>query len=334
MTARTRNPSAEAAATVGPGWKPLVLEPSPPAVLHEPFADDPLAASADDPAVVSPIERPGSVCLSWAALVEQEPDLIPFAAERWLAAWPRLKPLPTDFATTRLGLHRAAAYLVSPARRKANGKIGLRHTQGGFGTPFFVVPGDDPTCSSQVRVDGTTLVVQRGSETTVEPLTTLNQGGELLGFDPDTEWASGYDIPEPGGLDDDLGIKPEGAAAVAAWCGFAFSVLEQVRADVESVEASIPQLWPEHFDPAIEVGSEQNQQRASYGLSPGDVEGSQQSPYLYVSVWYPDNLADDPFWNSETFPGATLPYEALLAADDQRTMALDFFRTGRNLLIG
>jgi hypothetical protein len=303
-------------------------------VLREPFADDPLAAPGDDPTVVAPIERPGSTSLSWAALVEQEPDLAPFAAERWLAAWPRLSPLPADYVSSRFGLHLVAAYLVSPARRKANGKIGLRHTQGGFGTPFFVVPGDDPDCASQVRVEGTDLVVQRGSETMAEPLTSLSKGAELLGFDPDTEWAASLEVPEAGDLDDDLGIELAGAAAVAAWFGFAFSVLEQFRADVESTEASVPQLWPEHFDPAMEVGSDDNQKRASYGLSPGDAEGGHQAPYLYVSVWYPEAMPDNPFWNSELFPGAIMSYEKLLAADDQRKAALNFFRTARGLLMG
>lgn len=38
-------------------------------------------------------------------------------------------PLPT-FADTRLAAHRLAVYVVSPARRRATGRIGLRAGEG------------------------------------------------------------------------------------------------------------------------------------------------------------------------------------------------------------
>ncbi|MEL7158367.1 MAG: hypothetical protein AAFN30_17450 [Actinomycetota bacterium] len=162
----------------------------------------------------------------------------------------------------------------------------------------------------------------------------MRQAAAFVGAEPDVDWASQFDIPEPGDLDAELAVDAAAAAALADWYGFAHSVLEELRADGASVDASNPQLWPEHFDPAIEVGSDEAKQRGSYGFSPGDAEGGRPEPYVYVSAWYPESLTDHDFWNSTTYPGATLTYDELLAAPDQRAAALDFLRRGRDLLAG
>lgn len=81
----------------------------------------------------------------------------------------------------------------------------------------------------------------------------------------------------------------------------------------------------EHFDPAFEMGSYEAGERASYGASPGDE--SHPEPYLYAAAWG-DIDRSDPFWNDTTFNGASLSYQELLAADDQRGVALDFIRSG------
>lgn len=329
--ADVRNPRLEAQSIIGDRGHALVLEPSPPAVTVEPFADDPPTPTADGP-IVSPIVRPGEGNGStWDELAATDPDIAAFASARWLGAWPRLTPLPAGFAATRLGLHRVGAYLMSPARRHANGKIGLRYTMGGFGTPFFDVSG----VHTQLRVDGVDLVRQQADRVESVAVSTLNELGSFLGIEPDVAWASQFDIPGPGGLDDDLGVDAESATALGNWFGFAYSVLEELRADEASVDASNPQLWPEHFDPAIEVGSDAAKHRGSYGFSPGDAEGGNTEPYIYVSAWYADDALDDnPFWNSTTYPGAILTYADLLAADDQRATALAFLRNGRDLIAG
>ena len=48
-----------------------------------------------------------------------------------------LEVLPPDYAETREALHRLACYVLSPARKAVTGRIGLRSTPGGFGTPVF-----------------------------------------------------------------------------------------------------------------------------------------------------------------------------------------------------
>jgi hypothetical protein len=233
--------------------------------------------------------------------------------------------LPPDFSTSRLGLHRVAAYLVSPARRQVTGRIGLRATPGGFGTPLFLG-------NQWVRVVGTDVVVEIEGDRSVVPITSLNQIGEAMGLAPDVAWASQFDIPDPGELDADLGVAEPGAAALAGWYAFAWSIFEELRDDEASIDASEPQLWPEHFDPAIETGSDALKQRASYGFSPGDA--AHDEPYLYVGPWYADNRPDSDYWNATSFPGSALTYGKLLEADDPRAVALAFLRQGREILAG
>src|SRR5690242_4922594 len=142
------DPLAEARERAGAGYDVRVLEPSPPAVPVEPFADDPTArgAAGAGQLILSPVSD-GDV--TWDALCRERADLVPFCAERWLGAWHTLSPLANhdSFLETLESLHALAEHVVCGARHRANGKIGLRFVRGGFGTPFY---GDD----EQVRVVG------------------------------------------------------------------------------------------------------------------------------------------------------------------------------------
>lgn len=326
-----RNAKSEANAVLDGRLNALVLEPSPPAVTEEPFADDPLARAADGAPLVLPFAVAEGSATTWRQQADGRSEVTAYAMANWLGPWKQLAALPAAFADTRLALHRLAAYVVSPARRRATTKIGLRYTAGGFGTPFFADP-DDASVSVQIRVAHSELIVQRDDTAEAIPITTLREAGAFVGIEPDVEWAAQFDIPEPGDLDAQLTVDAAAAGALADWYGFAYSVLEELRHDAASVDASNPQLWPEHFDPAIEVGSDAVEHRGSYGFSPGDAEGGSTEPYVYISAWYPDSITDDTFWNSTTFPGAILTYAQLLAARDQRAEALDFLRHGRDLL--
>ena len=81
------------------------------------------------------------------------------------------------------------------------------------------------------------------------------------------------------------------------------------------------QLWPEHFDLSVELGSEPARRRAGYGASPGDE--LHPEPYLYVVPW--GEVPPGEGWEAEGFAGAQLGYDALLAGADQRALALSFF---------
>ena len=138
--------------------------------------------------------------------------------------------MPASFPETRIALHKIAEAVVAPARMPEN-EIALRYTRGGFGTPFFEQYGAE----CQVRVEHGELVRQRGNEETREPLP---------------------------------GVDIAAATALGDFYGLACSVLEQLRADEPEGDPSVVQLWPEHFDLAIELGSESAGQRSNFGASP------------------------------------------------------------------
>lgn len=135
MMAEVDDPRVEADERTGGGFDVRVLEPSPPAVMIEPWlADDPVhraGPSAGD--VVAPVRGLGR---TWDELARGDADLASWCADRWLGAWRRLEPLPTAFDVDRARLHGVAQEL-SEARRAATGKLGLRWVRGGFGTPWF-----------------------------------------------------------------------------------------------------------------------------------------------------------------------------------------------------
>jgi hypothetical protein len=78
----------------------------------------------------------------------------------------------------------------------------------------------------------------------------------------------------------------------------------------------------------VEIGAEEGGHRAAFGASPGD--DAHPEPYLYVSPWAAPPAHT--FWNDAHFNGASLPYQEMLVASDQRMAALDFFQTGIALL--
>jgi hypothetical protein len=256
-----RDARAEAQRVLGPNAR--VLEPSPPAATEPPwFADDPTGGEPIDYS-----SHAGDV--AWRQ-------------RRWLGPYARLEQLPPTFAATRLELHALAEHTISPARAAANGKIGLRWTLGGFGTPFF-------GAEEQLRIEHGRLVHQRGGHATRADL--------------------GQGVDEPA------------ATALGEYHGFATSVLEALRAAHAELDPSRVQLWPEHFDVSVELGSEQDGRRAGYGASPGDEQHAE--PYLYVVPW--GEVPSGTRWQAHGFAGAELDYRELLGAEDQRALALAFF---------
>ncbi len=102
----------------------------------------------------------------------------------------------------------------------------------------------------------------------------------------------------------------------------ATAALEQLRAS--AIDPSRVQLWPGHFDPAIEAGSEDN--RASYGASPGDE--AIPEPYLYIGLWYPDKANIDQSAtevDGASFAGALLPLSEFPIGEDPVVVASRFW---------
>lgn len=287
-----RNPRTDAAARLAGRYEARVLEPSPPAVEEPPwFADDPVARGDVPPGrhrqVVSPVATGD---LRWEELSRGNANLAAWCEERWLGPHRRLRPAPPGLEATRLALHEVAEHTIAPAREQANGKIGLRYTIKGFGTPFF---GAD----EQVRVEGTDLVTAHGDDEDRRP----------------------------------LDVDKAGAALLADWFGYAAWLLEELRAsDGAGEEPSRVQIWPEHFDMAVDVGAGPG--RATIGASPGDEQHPE--PYLYVLALAPTGELGGALWNATGFTGAELPYAALLGAADQGAAGLEFARTRLAALAG
>jgi hypothetical protein len=271
------------------------------------FADDPAArgAPSGETQVVSPVST-GDI--AWTDLAATDATLADFCRERWLGPYKELEPVPPTLGVTRTALHTVAERVISPARQRDNGKIGLRWTLGGFGTPYF---GAD----AQIRVDGGQLVIDAGEEERRHPLTSVRDAAAVVGFD-----LSGADEEQ---ADAPLEIDVTASRFLGDWFGFVTGVLEQLRAEApEEWEPSRVQLWPEHFDVSVELGNEQAEQRAGYGGSPGDA--LHPEPYLYVTPWTAQPTGE--LWQASGFAGAELPYASLLAAPDPRAAALEFFR--------
>ncbi len=319
MTRDHRNAAAAATALLGDGYSARVLEPSLPTVSEGPFfADDPVAVGeADGLVVVSPVSNGDQ---TWDQLITERPDLAEFARAHWLGARGSLPTVPDNYPEARNAFHRLAYSVVAEARRRSNGKFGLRYTARGFGTPFF---GND----EQVRVMGDLVVHQTADAVREIPITTLAEVAAALGIEPGTD-AAEHDSPPLGDINEPLAVNATTGIFLGEWFGFAWSVIEELRATPGAIDPERPQLWPGHFDPALAIGAVEAG-RATYGCSPGD--HSHDEPYLYVGAWG-DVDRNDPYWNETTFNGASLPFSALADGDDPYSIALQFFRSGYDRL--
>lgn len=235
----------------------------------------------------------------------------------------RLRPLPDRYIETRDELHQIAFFALGPARYRAEGRMGLQAAPGGFGTPEFD--------GKVARVEGDSIVLEEADKVATQAITTVRAAAGFLGIDYQVDWYEDFHDPlEPMDPDTPLGVDDTSSRALGQWFNFGFDVLGELRGHgVEGDDVSEVQLWPEHFDPATEMGSQETGQRASYGASPGDT--GHQEPYLYVAPW--DEIDEaNPYWGSESFNGSILPYQELVAAEDPTQFALDFLLEGYRIL--
>lgn len=228
------------------------------------------------------------------------------------------------FRHTRLALHAVAEQVLAAARYRATGRIGLRAVDGGIGTPPYEWDGRE----EELRVVGSELIVRRDDETTTTPLTTLAAAGAAAGIAPNPP-SDVYTPTTDHSADAALAIDADAATALGAWFGAVWVALEELRDQSGGdEEPSEVQLWPEHFDAAMETGNESRRARATYGASPGD--GPHDEPYLYVELW--SDVAPDPFWNDHAFKGASKSYSEVAAEGDVDAAMRGFFAQARELL--
>jgi hypothetical protein len=199
--------------------------------------------------------------------------------------------------------------------------MGLRPRPGGFATPEFG--------GRIVAVDGRLLVIETDSGIASRTITTVRDACDFLGVPYRVDWYVGFRDPLTPRDPDELLAVDEGAVGqIGEWLMFGAGVLQSISAMAdEGDEVTEAQLWPEHFDLAIEMGTEEA--KASYGFSPGD-EGHPE-PYLYVSAWGPIDRSDS-FWNDPHFNGGSLGHAELLRAEDPVAASIEFLMRGYRIL--
>lgn len=213
--------------------------------------------------------------------------------------------------TTRRSLHALAVQVISPLRVQATGnEIALRVRPGGFGTPAL-------PDGSWVGVSGTEVVrLGAGGDEQQTAITSLRAAALFVGL------VGGASLP-----DDPLEVHAGAAAVLAESWAIGEEALIAFAAEGAD-DPSPPILWPEHFDIAVEAGSEAAGTRATYGVSPGDADHDE--PYAYVAPWTsPETTGPATFWNATGFTGAERP----VGADDAGELAA-FFREAARLLGG
>ena len=216
--------------------------------------------------------------------------------------------LPPTFTATRSGLHRLACFVIAPARKARTGRIGLRSTGDGFGTPPF----ED---GARIAVRGTELITADQAA----PITTLRDGAAFVGIELSPDPGVGRDLPP---YEPDVGLAVDEQASLALGTWFAFGAAALARMVVDGGTISEAQLWPEHFDLAV-VATLADGSGVNVGFSPGDSFSAE--PYAYVG---PHDLrrVDQSFCNAPF--GAVRTYAELAAAPDPAAAADAFIAEG------
>jgi hypothetical protein len=234
----------------------------------------------------------------------------------------RLGALPTTFEATRASLHRVAVHVLARRRQALTGKIGLRATPGGFGTP---AAGPEPEV---VRVTGARLVRERTGATAASTsldLTEASLADAALVAEVDLAAALdvGHDTPSLGDPDAALSVDLAAAVALGRWFALAWDVLDAALGALgPPAQPSVVQLWPEHFDAGCDVAA--GGRRVNLGASPGD--GGEPEPYLYVGPWDDARPGDAAYWNAPF--GAVLRHRDLQTSADPAAHGVAFMLEG------
>jgi hypothetical protein len=225
-----------------------------------------------------------------------------------------MTPPPPNFVSTREALRSLACYAISPARKARTGRIGLRSTGEGIGTPPF----DD---GSRIAVRGDRLSIEPDRDV---PITTLRAAAELLGITLSPDPGVGHDLP-PFTPDDALAVDATASLWLGAWYDFASRQLDRLATRLADGTVSEAQLWPEHFDLAVTV--DLHGSAVNIGFSPGDA--ATLEPYVYVGPHDTSGL-DGSYWNAPF--GAVLSHAELRATDDPDGTTELFIDEGLRLL--
>ncbi len=202
----------------------------------------------------------------------------------------------TTFASSRQSLHRVAVHVVARARVEAAARFSLRVAPGGFGTPDLAPHG------RRVRVSDTYLVVESDAPVEASARSMAIHGSSLAdlaafaGVDLAAPLDVGHDTLPVGDVDAPIELRVEGARIVTGALGMIAAILDRVLGDLPAeANPTLPRLWPEHFDVAIEAQAAPGR-RVNLGGSPGD--GFSDEPYVYAGPWTADRPGAAEFWNA------------------------------------
>ena len=230
-----------------------------------------------------------------------------------------------DPSVSRLPLHRIAVHVLARARVEASGRFSLRPSIGGFSTPDLAPNG------LRVRVSGSRLVVESDMAGAASAQSMEIDGhslGELAAFagvDLGGALDVGHDTPPAGAPEEPITLDTNGALDVTGWFGVVAAILDEVLAQLPATAgATLPRLWPEHFDIAIEADAHPDR-RVNLGGSPGD--GFNDGPYLYVGPWTAGRPGDAVFWNA-SFGGFRTRDELMSDGDDLVAAGVAFLLDG------
>jgi hypothetical protein len=235
-----------------------------------------------------------------------------------------LGPLSPDHVVGRLELQRVATHILGRARFLATGRFGLRVTGDGIGTPAFGPDGD------VVRIYDGMLVLERQRDGVGRTRVSAISGSSLaalaafVGVDLGVTFSAGPAAPGVGDPSRPIIVDPGTVAEMLRWFRLGLSAFDRLLPSLS--DASIIQLWPEHFDLGLDAATARG--RVNIGASPGD--DAHPEPYLYLGPWDADRPGDPAYWNAPF--GALLGHSELRAADDPLDVATSFFRRGLELL--
>ncbi len=237
-----------------------------------------------------------------------------------------LREIVDDYDNTRLTLQRVATHVLARRRWVHTRRFGLRVGADGIATPMF---GDD---DESLRVVGATLFHERridgDARTTAASIhgASLRALGAFADVDLGAAFSAGHDTPDVGDLDAPISLDADAVALITNWYRVGHEALDRTIAARANAAASAVQLWPEHFDLAVDLAA--GRSRANLGVSPGD--GFSAEPYAYVGPWDAARPGDAAYWNAPF--GAVLSYAVARAAADPVQRLAEFFAKGVELL--
>lgn len=241
-------------------------------------------------------------------------------------------PSDDSYRDTRDALRNVATHVMARAQHARSGRIGLRVTPGGFGTTEY---GPD---HERVRVSGGILVHESRSASgaTSRALeidsATLADLARFVGVDLSVDFSVGNDTPPLGDVDAPIRVQGPAERVLADWYSTASQALDRIVADTTAeATPTLAQLWPEHFDVALDSAFDESspkERRVNLGGSPGDEFHAE--PYLYVGPWTSDRPGEPEFWNAPF--GAIVGFDDVMSADDPLKAAIGFFRAGLDRL--